>query len=221
MDTNATTPSQLVTLLQKGYEAVVDGNIPGMESAKELAASYLKDYTDRKDAANALVRWQNVKCAIDGFITGVPGLPALPVTLPANIMSTYIIHLRMIAAIAAIGGYDLKDDRVQSLVLLSLAGESLDKMLRPMGISVAEAIARGAICKAIPRSLLGRINSMVGLKLISKFSEKSIIQLGKLIPFAGGVLGGVVDGVTSNIIGNIAIGTFLRGCDETDSRIAA
>ena len=209
MDTNATTPSQLVTLLQKGYEAVVDGNIPGMESAEELAASYLKDYTDRKDAANALVRWQNVKCAIDGFITGVPGLPALPVTLPANIMSTYIILLRMIAAIAAIGGYDLKDDRVQSLVLLSLAGESVDKVLRPMGISATQTLAKAGV-NAIPRNLIGRINKMVGTKLLTKFSEKGIIQLGKLVPLAGGILGGMVDGITSNIIGNVAIKTFLE-----------
>lgn len=219
MNTNATASSQLTDLLQKSYNAVVDGSIPGFESAEELAATYLRDNPSKRDAANSLVRWQNFKCAIDGFITGVPGIPALPITLPANIMSTYIIHMRMIAAIAVMGGYDLRDDRVQSLVLLSLTGESLDKMLRPMGISVAEALARGAICKAIPRKLLGRINAMVGAKLVSKFSEKSIIQLGKFIPLAGGILGSVVDGVTSNIIGNVAIKTFL-GRAET-CRMAA
>ena len=203
INSNETTTSQITGLLQKGYEAVVNGSIPGMESAEELAASYLKDYTDRKDAANALVRWQNVKCAIDGFITGVPGLPALPVTLPANIL------LRMIAAIAAIGGYDLKDDRVQSLVLLSLAGESVDKVLRPMGISATQTLAKAGV-NAIPRNLIGRINKMVGTKLLTKFSEKGIIQLGKLVPLAGGILGGMVDGITSNIIGNVAIKTFLE-----------
>lgn len=208
MNGNAITPSQLTTLLQKGYEAVVDG-IPGIESAEELAASYLKDYTDRKEAANALVRWQNAKCAACGFITGVPGLPALPFTLPADLLSTTLMHLRMTAAIAAIAGYDLRDDRIRSIVLLTLTGESVDKMLRPMGISATQALAMAGV-NAIPRSLIGRINKMVGAKLITKFSEKGIIQLGKLVPLAGGVLGGVVDGVMSNIIGNVAIKTFLE-----------
>lgn len=217
MNSHAITSSQITTLLQKGYEAVVDGSIPGMASAEELAASYLKDYTDKMAAANALVRSQNAKCAACGLLLGATGSLAIPVTLPADLVSTTIIHLRTTAAIAAIAGYDLHDDRVQTLVLLTLTGESVDKLLRPMGISTAQAIATAGI-NAIPRRFIGRINSAVGKRLISKFSEKGIIQLGKLVPLAGGILSAAVDGAMSHMIAKVAIKTFLK--PET-CRIAA
>lgn len=199
-----------VAFLEKVYYGVVNGCIPGMDSAEELAKSYSTGYDSREDAANALVRWQNAKCAIDGFLTGLPGLAFLPATIPLNVASTCAVHIQTVASLAKMGGYDLDDDRVKTLVLACMAGESIDKLLRPVGISVAEALAKGAI-NAIPRSILGQINKMVGAKLFTKFSEKGIVQLGKIVPFVGGLFGGVVDGVASNIIGNVAIKTFIKG----------
>ena len=202
----------LVALFEKGYSHVVNGDIPGMDSAKKLAADYQKDHRSKLDAAKALVRWQNLKCAVDGFVTGVPGLPLLPATLPANIVTTYIVHIQTVASIAVMGGYDLEDDRVKTLVLMCLAGDSVDKILRPIGLSAAQLVAKGAI-NAIPRSILGRINAMVGAKLVTKFSEKGVIQLGRFVPFAGGAVGALVDGVASNLIGNAAIQTFIKNED--------
>lgn len=219
MNSNAITASQITSLLQKGYEAVVDGSIPGMVSAEELAASYLKDHTDKKAAANALARCQNAKCAACGLLLGATGSLAISVTLPADLVSTTIIHLRTTAAIAAIAGYDLHDDRVRTLVLLTLTGESVDKLLRPMGISTAQALATAGI-NAIPRRFIGRINAAVGKKLISKFSEKGIIQLGKLVPLAGGILSAAVDGAMSLTIAKVAIKTFLESKPQT-CRMAA
>ena len=199
-----------VSFLEKIYHGVVDGEIPGVDSAAELADSYSTGYCSREDAANALVRWQNAKCAMDGFLTGLPGIVFLPATIPLNMASTCVIHIQTVASLAKMGGYDLEDDRVKTLILACLAGESIDKLLRPVGVSVAEALAKGAI-NAIPRSVLGQINKMVGAKLFTKFSEKGIVQLGKIVPFVGGLFSGVVDGVASNIIGNVAIETFIKG----------
>lgn len=36
-----------------------------------------------------------------------------------------------------------------------------------------------------------------------------MINLGKMVPLAGGIIGGAVDGVTTNTIGNIARETFI------------
>ena len=52
----------------------------------------------------ALIRWQNAKCATSGFIAGLGGSITLPVSIPANISSVLYIQIRMIAAIAYMGG---------------------------------------------------------------------------------------------------------------------
>ena len=93
-----------------------------IDGAIELAESYRGRHGSPRRDANALIRWQTAKAAGVGFITGLPGLPAMPVTLPANLTSVLFIQIRMIAALAYLGGYDLNDDRVRRCVLPVFVG---------------------------------------------------------------------------------------------------
>lgn len=47
---------------------------------------------------------------------------------------------------------------------------------------------------AISGSTLVAINQMVGFRLITKFGEKGVVNLGKMIPLVGGILGGAFEG---------------------------
>ena len=49
-----------------------------------------------------------------------------------------------------------------------------------------------AAIKKIPGKALVAINQRIGYRLITKFGEKGIINLGKAIPLIGGVVGGVL-----------------------------
>lgn len=200
--------SFMMQLLDKAYDAAVSGSVPGTDSAEDLARDYQEDYDDPLEAAEALVRWQNVKAGTSGFVTGLGGLITIPVALPANITSVIFVQIRMIAAIAKIGGYDLHDDRVRTLVFVCLAGNSAKDVLKSAGISVATAAAKGLI-KQIPKTLIGQINKAVGFRLITKFGTKGAVNLGKAIPFVGGVLGAAMDAAATNAIGNAAIKTFI------------
>jgi len=44
---------------------------------------------------------------------------------------------------------------------------------------------------------------------MTKFGEKGIINLGKMVPIAGGLVGGTVDAVSTNTIGKIARKLFI------------
>lgn len=103
--------------------------ISGLDSAEELAASYAKEGGPAYEQANSLIRWQNTKSATSGFITGLGGLITLPVALPANITSVLFVQIRMIAAIAQLGGYDVKDDKVKTLVFACLTANSAKEVL--------------------------------------------------------------------------------------------
>lgn len=57
------------------------------------------------------------------------------------------------------------------------------------------------------------INQKVGFRFITKFGEKGIINLGKMLPLAGGLIGGGVDVASTSIIAKNAIRMFMEGED--------
>ena len=191
------------------YYNAVKG-IPGILSAVELGESFKKRKGSDRDKVNSLIRWQNIKAGTTGFVTGLGGIITMPVTIPVNLASILFIQIRMIAAIAYIGGNDLNDDdRVKTLVYICLAGNSGKEILKDTGIALGNKITRNAI-KSISGETIKRINQKVGFKLFTKFGEKGIINLGKAIPLVGGIVSGSFDSFSTNLIGNIARNTFIE-----------
>lgn len=93
------TQSKAIQALEWAYDKAVNG-ISGLDSAEELADSYRDPSISVYEQASALIRWQNSKAAVSGFVTGLGGLLVLPVSLPANVASVLYVQVRMIAAIA-------------------------------------------------------------------------------------------------------------------------
>ncbi len=193
--------------LDWAYDKAVNG-IPGCDSAEEMAMDYLRGTGSLRDKANRLIRWQNTKSGASGFLTGLGGLVTLPITLPANITSVLYVQIRMIAAIARMGGYDIRDDRVKSLVFTCLVASSATDVMKQTGLKIGEKLAMNAI-KNISKETIKQINTKVGFKLVTKFGEKGVVNLGKTIPILGGIIGGAFDVVSTNTIGNVARDTFI------------
>ena len=200
------TESKMQQALDFAYDKAVNG-VAGLDSAIELAESYKSnDYLH--DQCNSLIRWQNTKAGTSGFVTGLGGLLLMPVTLPANITSVLYVQIRMIAAIAHLAGYDLKDDRVKTMVYVCLVGNGAAEILKNVGIEVGKKVATNAV-KNISGKVITQINQKVGFRLVTKFGEKGAINLGKAIPILGGVIGGTFDSISTNIIGNTARDLFV------------
>lgn len=194
--------------LDWSYDKAING-VPGLDSARELAEDYLNEDECLNEQVDSLIRWQNAKCATSGFITNLGGVLTLPVAIPANIGSTLYVQLRMIAAIAYMGGYDLKNDKVKTLAFVCLCGNSATKVAKNFGIRVGTALTEQFI-KSISTSTIKQINKAVGMKLITKFGEKGAISLSKGIPIVGGLIGGTIDGIACNTIGNVAKEMFIN-----------
>jgi len=193
--------------LNWAYEKALSG-APGLDSSEEMAASYMRGSESLIDKANSLIRWQNTKAGTSGFLTGLGGILALPITIPANMASVIYIQIRMITALAKMGGYNIKDDQVKTLVYVCLAGEAGKDILKDAGIIIGTKLATNAV-KNISGKTITLINQKVGFKLLTKFGEKGIINLGKTIPILGGVIGGTMDAASTNLVGNIARDTFI------------
>ena len=199
----------IVKALDSIYSNVIDG-LPGAETAEELAKEYLKESGTLSEKADSLIRWQIAKCSTSGFLTGLGGFIVLPVAIPANLASVIYVQLRMIAAIAYMGGYNPREDKVKTLAYVCLCGNQASEIIKEsLAVPLAKVMATAAI-KQIPTQVLKNINKRVGVRLITKFGEKGIINLGKAIPVFGGIIGGTIDGVTTNTIGETAKKCFIN-----------
>jgi hypothetical protein len=193
--------------LELAYEKAI-GGLPGMDSAEEIARGYMKQEGNLTNKVNSLIRWQNAKAGSSGFITGLGGFATMPVAIPANLLSVLYFQVRMIAAIAYMGGHNVRDDRVKSLVYVCLAGNMAKDILQEIGISIGTKLTAQMIGR-ITESTIMAINRKVGFLLLSKTGGQGVINLGKAIPLAGGIISGSIDVFATNLIGNVARNAFI------------
>ncbi|MGL5254078.1 MAG: DUF1232 domain-containing protein [Brevinema sp.] len=203
------TDNVMMTILNSCYDRGLKG-IPILDpkSVEELAEDYIKLYGRTDEAIKNLVNSQIMKCGASGFWTSLGGVMTLPIAIPANLSSVLYMQLRMISAIAYIRGYNPHNDKVRTFSYVCLTGTSFVDLLKPAGIKLAEKASVTLITK-IPGKVIRAINKAVGFRLVTKFGEKGIINLGKLVPFIGGVIGGSLDVFTTNKIADNAKNTFI------------
>lgn len=196
-------------VMHKAIEGVRIGGHQVLGSSRDLADSYCRRsrHPSLEDVIDELVRTESAKNFAVGFVTGLGGMLTLPVAISSDLAASWLIQLRMVAAIAHLRGYNLDDDRVRTALLLSLIATSADEALSKLGVRVAEKAAARAIAR-IPRDALKAINTKVGFQLITKGGTRAPIVLTKGIPIVGGVVGGAIDGFSCYGIGMVAKNFF-------------
>lgn len=203
----AGTPEAVLKALNFCYGKAVTG-IPKTKNCYELADEYLKKYPDRQKAAKKFINWQIAKCTTTGFVAGFGGLATMAIAIPADLTTTWYIQLRMIAVLAIIAGLEPSDDCVRTLAYIIISGSSLTKALKEVGIKVANKAALAAI-KKIPGSLLISINKKVCFRLFTKMGSKGVINLGKIVPVAGALVGAGLDFAETKVVASRAFKTFI------------
>ena len=198
---------EMMNLLDVCYDKALQGVLPGEKSIEELAEDYLAKTSSIEKAIDKLIGYQTVLCGTNGFITGLGGLLVLPVTIPTNVAGVIYVQLRMIAAIAHINGYDIYSDQVRTIAYTCLTGSSAANILKNVGIKISEKMAVNAL-KKVPGAILRKINQQVGFRLVTKFGQKGLVNVIKMMPLVGGVVGGVFDTGMTLTIGNIAKKVF-------------
>ena len=198
---------EMMNLLDSCYEKALEGVLPAERTVMELAEDYLAKSSSREKAIDNLIGYQTVLCGTNGFITGLGGLLVLPVAIPANVAGVIYVQLRMIAAIAHINGYDIYSDQVRTIAYACLTGSSAANILKNVGIKISEKMAVNAL-KKVPGAILIKINQQVGFRLVTKFGQKGLVNVIKMMPLVGGVVGGVFDTGMTLTIGNIAKKVF-------------
>ena len=108
---------------------------------------------------------------VNGFVTGLGGFIAMPVTIPANMAGALVINARLAAAIAYLRGYDPSDPHVRTVATLIAVGSNAQQVAKAVGIKAGEKIAIQAI-KKIPIVVIRQINKKAGFMLLAKYGSK-------------------------------------------------
>jgi hypothetical protein len=201
------------------YDKALNGISKVSPPIQQFAEDYLTKEKDNRRAAKAMLKNQIAKCTTSGFITGFGGAITMPLTIPANIGSVLYVQMRMVACTAYLAGYELNSDQVQTFVYACIAGVSVNGVVKQAGIKVGVKMAEKAIQK-IPGKALIKINQKIGFRFITKFGEKGIVNLGKMIPGVGAIINGSLDFAETKIIADRAYKMFFEGDfsagDESD-----
>lgn len=207
---NTITEKQMLEILDTLYIKSVNG-IPKVSlPVDDLVEDYISKNKKVEDAAKSLINNSTVKCGTSGFLTGFGGFATMIATLPANITSVMYVQLRMCCAIAKMAGYDIHSDQVQTLIYACLTGSAMSDVLKQAGIKFGSKFGV-AMVKKIPGKTLTAINQKVGFRFVTKFGETGIINLGKVVPVLGAIIGGGIDVASTRIIGYNAYKVFMKG----------
>lgn len=204
------TQEDIMKLLDACYDKCLNGIPKISPNVEDLANDYLKKHKTKEEACQAMIKNQIKKCTTSGFLTGFGGLITLPVSIPANVSSVIYVQMRMIACIAYMGGYELKCDQTQTFVYACLAGVSVNQLVKAFGVKFGVKFANSMI-KKIPGKILTKINQKVGFRFLTKFGTKGLVNLGKIVPGVGAIIGGGLDYTETKIISKRAYKWFMEG----------
>lgn len=202
--------NEIMNLLNATYEKVVEGVPLISKPVTEMAADYLAKHSTPLEAAKDMINTQVIKCTTSGALAGLGGVITMPVAIPANIGNILYVQMRMIACTAFLAGHDVQSDQTQTFVYACLAGLAVGDLFKKTGINIGQKVATNMIGK-IPGATLTKINQKVGFRLVTKFGETGAVNLGKLLPGVGAVVGGGIDFFSTRIIGNRSIRWFFEG----------
>ena len=188
------TASAATRMVERLMDVGIDGKGP-FDSAQKVADVARAEHPAAERAIDAIVGSHLKLAAVGGFVTSLGGFVTLPIALPANVLGFYLVATRMVAAMAATRGYDLRRPEVRSAVLLALVGADADDLLRKLpplsGVSTGR-LANLAV-QRLPGPALMAVNKGVGFRLLSQVGKKSLTRFGKAVPLVGGVVGAGVD----------------------------
>lgn len=207
----------IMKILDSCYDKCRNGVSKVSPNVEDMANEYLRRYETKELACKAMLKNQVTKCTTSGFITGFGGIITMPVTLPANVASVLYVQMRMIACAAYMAGFELDSDETQTFVYACLAGVAVNEVVKQASIKFGIKFANGLI-KKIPGKVLTKINQKVGFRFITKFGTKGIVNLGKLLPGVGAVVGGGLDFVETKIIAQRSYKWFFKHDFSVDKK---
>ncbi len=185
-------------------DRAIDGIGP-LPSAKASADGRLVDAGgDVEQAISRLIRTHTALAGAQGFVTNLGGITSLAVSVPANVVGVTLVQAHLVAAIAAVRGYDLENPRVRNAILVCMLGEDAVKDLIKDGTlpSAPMTLATSPVHSAELDTI---VSHEVTAELITRTAgRRAVTLIGRRVPLVGGAVGAGSDGWLTWQIGQYA-----------------
>jgi hypothetical protein len=183
--------------MMKGIDLATGKDVSSIRRFVDQQILLHPELTDNPGAlADRLISKRKWYAGTVGFCWGCGGW----FTLVPNLAHIWRIHGRLVLTVAYIYGYDLEDpERREEIALcfaLSGGNEALKKVLKEAGIVGAKKALLTPAMKEVIKKLPNKIITIAG--------ERSILNVAKVVPVAGGVISGVMDFFSTTCIGKAA-----------------
>jgi hypothetical protein len=198
--------------IQSALNWIIEAGVNGfgvLPSARKVAADHCSRSNDPETAIESIISWRTAYAAGSGFVTGIGGIAAMPITIPAGLLATYALGANTAASVAYMRGYDIDTEQVRTLILMCLIGESAEQILKNAGIAIGTKVTQNLL-QQIPGKAFIEINKRIGFRLITKAGEKGVINVAKMVPLVGGVVGAGFDATFVNKCGRFAQDLFAK-----------
>lgn len=186
-------PAAVGGLMRQIVERAVEGTGP-VRGAGAWGDQLLKNRDGSVEAATRdAVAITTSMAGATGFVSGLGGVLASAVTLPANLVGLTILQVRLAATIAHIHGYDVDDDRVRLAVLASLLAEKEVGAMVRAGRLPSTALGM-ATAPVYDPAVFGTVSDAVMAAMVSRVGGKRmVLAVARRVPVLGGVVGAGVD----------------------------
>ncbi|MCX0246058.1 EcsC family protein [Streptomyces drozdowiczii] len=207
------------------------------------AAGIPLDVLDR--VANESIRYETAKVSAISAATGLPGLLAMPATVPAD-LAQYVGHMLRIAQKLAylyswpdlFSGEDDLDDATRSVLTLFFgvmfgtqsANAAVGKVAEALSKEVAKKLPQKALTKGVVYPVVKKVAAHLGVKMTKQTFAKSV---SKAVPVVGAAVSGTFTLATflpmskrlkkhlsgleiAEPTGQVIVGEVVRDADEVN-----
>ncbi|HJN15124.1 MAG TPA: EcsC family protein [Armatimonadota bacterium] len=193
--------------LEKAFEQLVDWAIKSagdVEAYVDKLREQNPHLTDDQ-LARKIVSQKSMKSGFVGFATGLPGLTALPATVPIDVVATWKIQVTLALAIAYVYGHTGKTTDFKTDLSIIVMGDAAKEALKQFSIEASKAVTQRVVNKYVTREMMKQIWKVFGRKIITKAGEKSLTSFTKMVPGVGGLVGFAFDWAATKAFGQFAI----------------
>lgn len=169
--------------------------------------------------ADQIVRRYALRCGAVGAVTSVPGMAGTLTALPAGMVSSMMLHLRMILEVARLYGQPVSRESFETDVLLIMAGDATKEYVRQAGVEWSQRSAAHTLLRTARFVAVRSTEPGMGGRLAMLTRNA---PLGRLVPLAGAPVGFGVDYAYARAVGQRATAYYrARGAGNSDAAATA
>ncbi|MEA5573801.1 hypothetical protein [Calothrix sp. UHCC 0171] len=195
------------------YDSIIEMPVIGqtinsaIKGGNEWGKTFLNDsrwFGDRDRMTDHAIYESTLWSVGNGIGNGLIGLAGIP----SDVAITLYSQVKLASTLLTIYGIDVTNNYAKPLVLAAAAGVTISEFANKLGTQAAQKAIQRALM-AIPGKTFAEINKVLGIKLISKAGERTLLNVATVVPVIGSGVSGTINGVMMNACGH-SVKAFIK-----------